>query len=121
MKDFEPEIRDLEKNLIAAILRRDTEFLNDILADEVTVINPFGELATKGMMINFDPALVNESITTDEIKVNLYENTAVVTGRATLKSHYGETDLSGRYRFTRIYFKRERWQIIAYQATRIVE
>ena len=107
--------------MIAAILRRDEDFIKRTLADELTFITPFGELVGKQLMTRFDEKLVNESIVTDEIKVKIFEKTAVVTGRATLKSHYENHDLSGRYRFTRVYFKRDAWQIIAYQATRIAE
>lgn len=121
MEETEKEIRKLEKDLIEAILRRDFDFLNQILADELTAVTPFGDLLGKEMMTNFDEKLVNQSIVTDEIKVNIFEKTAVVTGRATIKSRYENQDLSGQYRFTRVYFKRDAWQIIAYQATRIAE
>ena len=121
MEETEKEIRRLEKNLIAAILRRDADFIKEILADEVTVISPFGDLVGKEQMTRFDEKLVNESIETDEIRVNVFDRTAVVTGRATLKSQYDGRDLSGRYRFTRVYRKRDRWQIVAYHATRIAE
>lgn len=119
MNESEREIRKLERELIEAILRRDSDFLNDILADDLSVITPFGDLANKSMMVKFDEKLVNESIVTDEIEVRIYDQTAIVTGRATLKSRYANQDLSGQYRFTRVYFRREAWQIIAYQATRI--
>ncbi|HEY8558953.1 MAG TPA: nuclear transport factor 2 family protein [Pyrinomonadaceae bacterium] len=121
MENAEKEIRQLEKDLIAAILRRDAGFVERILAAELTYINPFGEIVGKEMMTNFDEKLVNESIETDEIKVNIFGTTAIVTGRASVKSRYKERDLSGRYRFTRVYLKRARWQIIAYHATRIAE
>jgi hypothetical protein len=121
MKDTEQEIRSLEKELIAAILRRDTKFLERILADELTVVTPFGDFAGKPQMTVFDEKLVNESIETDEIRVRFFDQTAVVTGRATIKSRYVERDLSGRYRFTRIYVRRDAWQIVAYHATRIAE
>ena len=71
------------------------------------------------MMTNFDEKLANESIVTDEIKVKIYDKVAVVTGRAMLKSRYENQDLSGQYRFTRVYFKRVAWQIVACQATRM--
>lgn len=115
------EIKKLEDDLIAAILRRDSGFLNDILAEDLSVITPFGDLVSKSMMVKFDENLVNESIVTDEIKIRIYGETAIVTGRATIKSRYANQDLSGQYRFTRVYFKRERWRIIAYQATRIAD
>ncbi|MDQ3800985.1 MAG: nuclear transport factor 2 family protein [Acidobacteriota bacterium] len=121
MNEAEDEIRKLESDLIAAVLRRDSGFLNDILADDLSVVTPFGDLVEKAMMTKFDDNLVNESIVTDEIEVRFYgEDTGIVTGRATIKSRYAEQDLSGRYRFTRVYFKREgNWKIVAYQATRI--
>lgn len=119
MSEAEQEIRKLEQDLIAAILRRDSAFLNDILADEISIITPFGDLVGKQMMVNFDEKLVNESIVTDEIEVRVYDRTAIVTGRATLKSRYENLDLSGQYRFTRIYLKQEEWRVAAYQATRI--
>lgn len=121
MNRTETEIREIERRLIEAILRRDVDFLNRIFADEATMITPFGDLFGKSSMTNFDENLVNEFIETDEIEVRIYDKTAVVTGRATIKSRYKELDLSGQYRFTRVYLKQNFWQIIAYQATRIVE
>ena len=121
MEETEREIREIEKNLIEAVLRRDSDFLRRILADELTVITPFGDLVGKQVMTHFDEKLINQSIVTDEIRVNIFDKMAVVTGRATIKSRYENKDLSGQYRFTRVYFKRESWQIIAYQATRVAE
>jgi ketosteroid isomerase-like protein len=120
MNETEPEIRKIERELIAAVLRRDSAFMDDLWANDASIITPFGDLYGKAMMINFDEKLVNESIATDEIEVRLYERTAIVTGRATIKSRYEDLDLSGRYRFTRVYIKKEEdWRIVAYQATRI--
>ena len=119
MEKAEKEVRELERELIEAILRRDEDFLKRILADDLTVITPFGDFVGKAEMARFDEKLFNESIVTDEIVVRVYEQTAIVTGRATIKSRYEEQDLSGQYRFTRIYLKRDAWQIVAYQATRI--
>ncbi|HLM00645.1 MAG TPA: nuclear transport factor 2 family protein [Pyrinomonadaceae bacterium] len=120
MKKGEQEIRKLDDELVAAVLRRDTAFMNDIWAEDASVITPFGDLVGKDKIIRFDEKLVNESIVTDEINVRVYDRTAVVTGRATIKSRYEDLDLSGQYRFTRIYLKQEEnWRIVAYQATRI--
>jgi ketosteroid isomerase-like protein len=119
MNETEREIRKLERELIDAVLRRDSGYLKNILADDVTVITPFGDLFNKAVMTNFDENLVNESITTDEIKLRIYDKAAIVTGRAVIKSRYENRDLSGEYRFTRVYLKQPDWQIVAYQATRI--
>lgn len=123
MNNIELEIRRLEKELIEAILRRDSAYLNRILADDLTTITPFGDLLGKQVMANIDANddLVNQSIVTDEIEVRVYgDDAAVVTGRATVVSRFKDRDLSGQYRYTRVYVRQqENWQIVAYQATRI--
>jgi uncharacterized protein (TIGR02246 family) len=120
MNETEQEIREIDRELVAAVLRRDSAFMDGLWADDASIITPFGDLYGKDMMINFDEKLVNESIVTDEIEVRVYDQTAVVTARATIKSRYENLDLSGQYRFTRVYLKhKEDWRIVAYQATRI--
>ncbi|HEX8370403.1 MAG TPA: nuclear transport factor 2 family protein [Pyrinomonadaceae bacterium] len=122
MSETGEEIRKLDDELATAVLRRDSAFMDGLWADEASVITPFGDLFGKDMMIHFDEKLVNESIVTGEIEVRVYDRTAaaVVTGRTTIKSRYEDLDLSGQYRFTRIYLKQEEdWRIVAYQAARI--
>jgi uncharacterized protein (TIGR02246 family) len=122
MSETGEEIRKLDDELATAVLRRDSAFMDGLWADEASVITPFGDLFGKDTMIHFDEKLVNESIVTGEIEVRVYDRTAaaVVTGRTTIKSRYEDLDLSGQYRFTRIYLKQEEdWRIVAYQAARI--
>ena len=62
-------------------------------------------------------ALKFESIEEDDVVIRVYENLAVLTGRATSK-HEGRD--SAQVRFTRVYVKRRgQWQAVAYQVTRI--
>lgn len=124
MNQFEEEVREVERGLVASILRRDSGALRRILADELTAITPLGELLGKSQMAGGveDEDLVNESIETGEIAVRVYGETAVVTGRAQVKSRYKERDFTGAYRYTRVYARRpEGWLLVAYQATRIAD
>ncbi|HEX9960893.1 MAG TPA: nuclear transport factor 2 family protein, partial [Pyrinomonadaceae bacterium] len=107
MNGIEREIRNLERELIEASLRRDSAFPDALRADDASIVTPSGDLFGKDMVINFDEKLVNESIVTDGIEVRVYDRAAIVTGRATIKSRYENLDLSGRYRFTRVYLKQE--------------
>jgi len=52
----------------------------------------------------------------------VYENAAVVTGRATSKGTDHGHEFVLHIRFTRVYVKRlGRWQMVALQATRIAQ
>lgn len=58
------------------------------------------------------------------MKVRLYGDVAVVTGRNTIKATWEDIqrDISGPYRFTDVFVKRGgHWQCIASQASRVKE
>lgn len=124
MNESEEELRGLERELVGAVLRRDSAALRRILADELTFVTPFGDVFDKQAVANIDANedLVNDSIELDDVRVRVYGEAAVVTGRATLKARVKGLDLSGQYRYIRVYATRDgRWQVVAYQATRIAE
>jgi Ketosteroid isomerase homolog len=63
-----------------------------------------------------------ESSTNEDMKVQVHGDTAVVTYRSTDKGNYKGNDLSGQYRWTDVFVKRNgRWQIVAGQGTRIMQ
>jgi len=54
------------------------------------------------------------------MKVRVYGNTAVVTGKADLKGTLGGKDVAGQIRFTRVWLKKgSQWQSVAFQQTRV--
>lgn len=96
-----------------------------MLADDATLINPLGQFGGKQRVLEALGAggtTTLEAYTLEEVQVRLYGNTAVTTGRATVKGQTGVGDFSGAQRFTRVYVQRNgRWQLVAHQATRITE
>ena len=63
-----------------------------------------------------------ESLVPDEIKVRVYGDTAIVTGRSTAKGkdQYGKMD--EQRRCTRVLVRRDgRWQFVLYQGTPILK
>ena len=66
--------------------------------------------------------LAFESAVLDNVKVRVYGDTAVVTGRTTNKGKYKGQDISGQYQFTDVFVKQGgRWRAVASHATRIAE
>jgi ketosteroid isomerase-like protein len=62
-----------------------------------------------------------ESTKNDDMKVQVYGDTAIVTYRSTDKGKYKDFDISGQYRWTDVFVKRNgRWQIVSTQGTRIM-
>lgn len=119
------ELIALERAWGAAHLRRDTDALRRLLADDFTSTDALGTVSDKAQYImatvkapdTFSPASEFEL---DDVKVRVYADVGVVTGRATDKGWYRAPNLSGRYRFTDVFVRREgRWQAVASQGTRM--
>lgn len=81
----EAELKRLEREWFDAVVKGDAETLNRILADDFTALNDDGSSVNKAQMTELSQAgLVKlDEIKSDEFKLRLYGNTAVVTGRAT--------------------------------------
>ena len=56
-----------------------------------------------------------------DMKVRVYGDTAVVTGKSTAKGSINGIELKGPVMFTRVYVKKSgKWQSVAFQQTPIV-
>jgi ketosteroid isomerase-like protein len=52
--------------------------------------------------------------------VRVYGDTAVVTSQASLSGTNGASDISGQYRYTRVYARRRgQWKIVSFEASRV--
>lgn len=81
----EAELKRLEREWFDAVVKGDAETLNRILADDFAALNDDGSFINKAKMTEMSQSgLVKlDEIKSDEFKLRLYGNTAVVTGRAT--------------------------------------
>ncbi len=117
------EIRQLEGRRLRAMMDADTAALDRILGDDLTYTHSNGAVDTKASFLAAlkSGKLKYESVTTDG-QVRVQGDTAVVTGRGAMKVRAGDRELDMAVRFTDVYVKRDgRWQMIAWQSTRIVE
>ena len=114
-------ILQLEKEGREAALKNDLEANDRLLADDWMNTNPNGTVTTKPQLM----ALIKSgsfkilSIETEDVKVRVYGDCAVVTGLSTTKreGRDGQPVLR-QVRFTRVYARTEsRWQVVAAQST----
>jgi uncharacterized protein (TIGR02246 family) len=115
-------IRQLVSERDQAIQRGDVAAIDRIYADDYVTTSASGLVRTKAQVIEDfkSGALKIESITSDEINVRAHGETAIVTGRMTIKGQDKGRDISGQNRFTQVYLRRNgRWQIVAFHYSRM--
>lgn len=116
------QIDHLEEVWRDALLKDDTVALRSLLADDYMGITPTGTLQTKEETL---ANLHRAHITTLEIsdrKIRFYGTTALVTSLAEVQATTPDGNLSGSYRYTRVYVEGPPgvWKIVSFEASRIV-
>jgi len=118
----EDEIKKLEEARNQAILHGDAAALDRMTSDDYTFITLRGEMRTKSDILKgfASGSFHYESREISDLKVRIYGDTAVVTGRSVQKGAENGKDYSGDYWFTRVYVKQKgRWLTVALQTTLI--
>ena len=117
------QLNELQQRLIRAWVEHDRDTVDAILSDDWTVIDPTGRVLTKAQVMEegFESGTRKiESGAIDEVKVRLFNDVAVVTGRTIAQGSYEGTSVSVKLRFTDVCVRRgDGWQVVASQATLI--
>lgn len=116
------QIEKLEMQWRDAVVHNDVRVMDHLLADDYLGISANGTVETKAEELAQSRAgtLRIQNLDLSDIKVRVYGNTAVVTSRAELTGMNGQSNISGNYRYTRVYNKRfGQWKIISFEASRI--
>ena len=114
-RSVEQVIRQLDYERIQAQIGAHALALNRIYADDFIGIGPSGTVRTKAQVISdFTSAdLKFQSITTDDVRVRVYGNTAVETGRSTMIGQDKGKAVPRDNRFTRVWVKQDgRWRLV---------
>jgi ketosteroid isomerase-like protein len=120
--DSEREIRELETQRFRAMERVDVAGLDRILSDDLIYTHANGLRQTKSELIGVlgSGDMKYESITTDDVRVRIFTETAVVTGRASIKIKAGGEKQSFTICYLDVYVKQDgRWQMVAWQSSRL--
>ena len=114
--EAERGVRQQDQERIHAQVAADTIALRRIYADDFLGIGPTGVVRNKAEVVaDFTShALTYQSITTGEVLVRVYGNTAVETGRSTMVGQDRGKIVPRDNRFTRVWVMKDgRWQLVA--------
>ncbi len=109
------EIKRIDQERIQAQIHADAAALDRIYADDFIGIGPSGTVRTKPeVLADFTSHdLKFQSITTDDVRIRVYGNTVVETGRSTMVGQDKGKVVPRDNRFTRVWVRRRgRWQIV---------
>ena len=112
-----------ERDWAQAFVKGDAGTVERLEAPEFVSTAPDGKVGDRALDLkdlksgNFKA----EGMDVTDMKVQVYGDTAVVTGLTTIKGgKYGDQDISGQYRFTDTWVKKNgQWQVVASQATAV--
>jgi ketosteroid isomerase-like protein len=117
------EIDQLEETWRTAVMNRDASAMDGLLSEDYMGITANGTLQTKEQALanlRIARAHINALDVSDR-RVRFYGLTAVVTSLATVEANTGEADISGSFRYTRVYVRNPlgQWKIVSFEASRI--
>ena len=117
------EILEVKRQYDEAQLKNDFAWFDRRLVDDYIYILPDTQLSKAQTIMDLKSGdLKLDTAVGDEMRVRVYGDTAVVTGRFTGKGRYKGEVFSTLQRFTSVWIKRQgRWQAITEHATEIAQ
>ncbi len=112
---------ELEHKLASAWVTGDRPFIEALLAPDWAVTDPSGKVLSRQQVL--DEAFLTSdrditAMTIDDVRVRLFGDTAVVTGRTQATGAYQGNSVTVILRFTDVFVRSDaRWRVVASQGT----
>jgi len=119
--EAEEELLKLEKAFAEAILRRDIEGIGRLVADDWIIIDPNGDIVDRMRFFEVikSGALTHDTMESEDFRVRVYEDGAVVTAVTRTKGKFMGQEFSTQERATDVFVKRDgRWRCVLTHLTR---
>ena len=124
MADTGQEIIALDRRRMEAMCRGDLGALNDLLADDLVYTHSSARVDTKQSLVGGmeSGTTVYTSIEPSDVRAQACGDAVVLTGIARISVTSSGNPLNFGVRFTDVYANRGgRWQMVAWQSTRLPE
>ena len=120
--NVEQELIGLHRQLIESVMKQNTLAAARLVADDAVVTTPMGQVVNKAQRIEGIKQNKIDSYVPDDYKVRVYGDAAVMTYHFTFKGTALGRDMSGDYRETVVWVKRNgQWQVVAAQGTPVAK
>lgn len=118
----ESEVIKAEKELRLAMLANDVQKLDELIYDSLVFVTPDGNIATKQMDLDAHKSKIQKmtELIPFEQQISFHDDFATVSVKMKIVGTYGELDISGDYRYLRVWKKIGNvWKIIAGSVVKI--
>ena len=124
MADSGQEIVELDRRRMDLMCRQDVAALRELLADDLVYTHSSAKVDTKQSLLDGmeSGSTVYRSIEPSEVRAQALGDAVVLTGVARIGVTSNGRPLEFGVRFTDVYARRDgRWQMVAWQSTRLPE
>jgi ketosteroid isomerase-like protein len=121
MKTTEADLLKLEKEFAAAIVSNDLEGIGRLVTDDWIIIDSNGEIVDRARFFEVikSGALTHDMMESEDFRVRVYGDSAVVTGVTRTKGKFMGQEFSTQERATDVFVKRDgRWRCVLTHLTR---
>ena len=120
----EEELLKLEKQFAAAIVKNDPETIERFVVDDWIIINADGGIIDKARFLDVikSGALTHEMMESDDIRVRVYGDSAVVSAITRTKGKFMSQEFSAEERATDVFVREDgQWRCVLSQLTRFTK
>ena len=117
----EEELLRVEKEFAEAIVKKDLEGIERLVADDWIIIGPDGEIVERPRFFEVikSGAMTHDTMESEDFRIRVYADSAVVIGITRTKGKFMGQEFSTQERATDVFVKRDgRWQCVLTHLTR---
>jgi ketosteroid isomerase-like protein len=121
---MEEELLKVEKGFVDAIAKNDLEAIERFVTDNWIIINADGGIIEKERFLEVikSGALTHEMMQSDDIRVRVYGDSAVVSALTRSKGKFMEQEFTTHERSTDVFVRHDgRWRCVLTQLTRFTK
>lgn len=121
-RDPERILVELNRRWMQAYVRGDIAFLREYMAESYVGTFPDGSVHSKHGELEAlaSGRIAIEEMAPEEMRVQLYADTAVLTGRSRVRANVGQARVEGALRFTDVWIRTDGgWRAAASHVTRV--